>query len=170
MSDNSSTVLPEDRSIRSSQSSQFTIASGEISQSTLALDGHTLSGVHATKSTTSTRKPCSFTEADFMVDFEEGDPENPLNWSLAKRWTITLVAGFIILNWFVMTNIQIISHTILILSDCSSVPPPVLFHLAFFHKCRSILGSQTKSVHSASRSLYWDSRSDQSSGDRCQKI
>ncbi|VDC02267.1 unnamed protein product [Peniophora sp. CBMAI 1063] len=35
----------------------------------------------------------------FLVDaFDEGDPMNPLNWSMTKRWYLTFLAGMLVLN------------------------------------------------------------------------
>ena len=82
----SSTTLSGDRSIRSSSS-----------VSSLTLGGATLSGDNPSESTISGQ--VSYGDPSFMVEFDYGDPENPLNWSLTKRWMMTLVAGFIILNW-----------------------------------------------------------------------
>ncbi|KAI6119007.1 MFS general substrate transporter [Pisolithus croceorrhizus] len=34
----------------------------------------------------------------FLVSFREGDPDNPKNWSSAKRWYLTAIAGLLVLN------------------------------------------------------------------------
>ncbi|KAI0320373.1 major facilitator superfamily domain-containing protein [Amylostereum chailletii] len=34
----------------------------------------------------------------FLVTWDEGDPENPLNWSRTKRWYMTIVGGILVLN------------------------------------------------------------------------
>ena len=34
----------------------------------------------------------------YLVDFEEGDKMNPLNWSVARRWYLTFLSGMLVLN------------------------------------------------------------------------
>ena len=34
----------------------------------------------------------------YLVEFEPGDAMNPYNWSLAKRWYLTLLGGILVLN------------------------------------------------------------------------
>lgn len=35
---------------------------------------------------------------DGHVDFHPGDPENPKNWSMARRWYVTFVAVLLVVN------------------------------------------------------------------------
>lgn len=45
----------------------------------------------------SDEKTCKY-DPYLIDDFEPNDPENPLNWSNAKRWYLTMISGVLVLN------------------------------------------------------------------------
>lgn len=47
----------------------------------------------------------------FLVDFDEGDKMNPLNWSMAKRWYLTFLGGMLVLNACVLASSAVIDKS-----------------------------------------------------------
>lgn len=69
------------------------IAAVDMSRSVSTLNGVSAVGPVQSKQGTIIFPGEGTQESPFVVDWEPGDPENPFNWSKAKKWPLTFVVS-----------------------------------------------------------------------------